>query len=69
MEQKSQRAFATKSGLNYNMKYLIRNSPEELGGANFFSLVHVQGTAQITHFLKHWRTETITGNILRIALA
>eukprot|EP00957_Ditylum_brightwellii_P153483 11680819-Ditylum_brightwellii.AAC.2 len=35
IEQKAQRAFATKSGFNCNIKYLIRDGPEELGSANF----------------------------------
>eukprot|EP00957_Ditylum_brightwellii_P048148 3654833-Ditylum_brightwellii.AAC.1 len=51
------------------MKCVIRDDPEELGGVDFFSLVHVQGIAQITHFLKHWRTDLITNNLLHIALA
>eukprot|EP00957_Ditylum_brightwellii_P009864 744366-Ditylum_brightwellii.AAC.1 len=50
------------------MKYKIRNGPEELGGVDFFFLAHVQGTAQITIFLNHWRTDSITSNLLRIAL-
>eukprot|EP00957_Ditylum_brightwellii_P205709 15345066-Ditylum_brightwellii.AAC.1 len=45
-EQKAQCAFATKCKFNRNMKYYIWDGPEELGGADFFSLVHIQGICQ-----------------------
>eukprot|EP00957_Ditylum_brightwellii_P112470 8575018-Ditylum_brightwellii.AAC.1 len=69
IEQKAQHAFATKCRFNRNMKYEIRDGPEELGSANFFSLIHIQGTRQITNFLKHWRMDSITSKLLKIALA
>eukprot|EP00957_Ditylum_brightwellii_P042695 3232835-Ditylum_brightwellii.AAC.1 len=51
------------------MKYVIRDGPEELGGVDFYSLVHVQGAAHTSNFLKHWWTGSITSNLLHIALA
>eukprot|EP00957_Ditylum_brightwellii_P065940 5000686-Ditylum_brightwellii.AAC.1 len=68
IEQKAQHAFATKCSFNQNMKYEIRDGLEELGRVDFFSLVYVQGITQITIFLKHWRTDSITSNLLHIAL-
>eukprot|EP00957_Ditylum_brightwellii_P106878 8153599-Ditylum_brightwellii.AAC.2 len=50
------------------MKYEIRDDLEDLSGVDFFSLVHIQGIAQITNFLKHWRTELIASNLLCISL-
>ncbi len=43
--------------------------PLSLGGANFRSLYVEQGIGQLSLFLKHWRLQTTTGTLLRIAIS
>ena len=56
-------------GFNRNTKKEILFGPLELGGANFRDLYIKQGLGQILLFMKHWRSETPAGNLLRVALS
>jgi hypothetical protein len=42
--------------------------PLELGGANFRRLYDQQGIGQLCIFLRHWRSQTQVGELLRILL-
>lgn len=42
--------------------------PLELGGANFRRLYDQQGIGQIGTFLRHWRSRTQVGELLRIVV-
>jgi hypothetical protein len=63
------RAFLAKCGYNRNTQRTIVFAPIRYGGCGFLSLYLIQGEGQILTFLKHWRTNTDAGNLLRIAVA
>jgi hypothetical protein len=63
------RAFLAKCGYNQNTQRTIVFAPIRFGGCGFLSLYLIQGEGQILTFLKHWRTNTDAGNLLRISLA
>ena len=54
-----------KCGYNCNTKRAIIYGPMEYGGANFRRLYDQQGIAQVQLFLRHWRTSTTAGKLLR----
>jgi hypothetical protein len=57
-----------KCGFNRNTKRDIIFGPMELGGANFWHLYDQQGIGQVQLFLKHWRTNSTAGQLLRCLL-
>jgi hypothetical protein len=62
-------AFLAKCGYNCNTQQTIVFAPIRYGGCGFISLYLIQGEGQILTFLKHWRSNTDAGNLLRIAVA
>jgi hypothetical protein len=62
-------AFLAKCGYNRNTCRSIVFAPICYGGGGVISLYLLQGEGQILTFLKHWRTNTDTDNLLRIALS
>jgi hypothetical protein len=63
------RAFLAKCGYNRNTQCTIVFAPIWYGGCGFLALYLIQGEGQILTFLKHWRTDSDSGNLLRIAVA
>ena len=63
------RAFLAKCGFNRNTKRDIVFAPTRYGGCGFTPLYLVQGEGQILQFIKHWRTESTAGNLLRITVS
>jgi hypothetical protein len=63
------RSFLAKCGYNRNTQRTIVFAPICYGGCGFTPLYLLQGEGQILAFLKHWRTDSDAGNLLRIALA
>jgi hypothetical protein len=63
------RAFLAKCGYNRNTQRTIVYAPIRFGGCGFISLYLLQGEGQILTFLKHWRTDTDAGNLLRVAIS
>ena len=55
----------TKCGYNRNMKREVLYGPHHLGGAEFYELYDQQGIGQVTAFLRHWRSGTTIGILLR----
>ena len=71
--QKTQRTamsiIVAKCGYNRRMKREVLCGPTYLGGAEFYKLYdQQQGTGQVTSFLRHWRTCTTIGKLLRCLL-
>jgi hypothetical protein len=58
-----------KCGYNRHTKREILYGPKEYGGASFRHLYVLQGIGQVTSFLRHWRQQSVTGELLRCALA
>ncbi|KAI2511571.1 hypothetical protein MHU86_2825 [Fragilaria crotonensis] len=56
-------------GFNRNTKKAILYGPLALGGANFRSLYVQQGVSQVMMFIRHWRKQSLTGRLLRIAVS
>jgi hypothetical protein len=69
LQNSALRAFLAKCGYNRNTHRCIVFAPIRYGGGGFISLYLLQGEGQILTFLKHWRTDTDAGNLLRIALS
>jgi hypothetical protein len=61
--------FLAKSGYNRNTNRLIVFAPIRFGGCGFLHLYLLQGEGQIIQFLTHWRTQTMVGDLLRVAVA
>lgn len=59
-----------KCGYNRNTKREVLFGPLELrGGANFRRLHDQQGNGRLCTFLRHWRSQTQVGELLRILLS
>ena len=58
-----------KCGYNRHMKREVLFGPTCLGGAAFVELYDQQGIGQVTSFLRHWRTGSKIGKLLRCLLA
>ena len=56
-------------GFNRNTKKEILYGPKALGGAEFRHLYVEQGICQVTAFIRHWRSRSTIGIMLRIAVA
>ena len=69
VQRKAFSIIVARCGFNRNTKRAILFGPLELGGANFRHLYVQQGTGQITEFMRHWRSYSTAGKLLRIALA
>jgi hypothetical protein len=69
IQRKFMSILIAKCGFNRKTKREIIYGPAMLGGANFRSLYSIQGTGQVTSFLKYWRSPSQAGKLLRIAVA
>lgn len=56
-------------GFNRNTKKEVLYGPLELGGANFRHLYVEQGVGQINLFVRHWRSNSTAGKLLKVAVA
>ena len=56
-------------GYNRNMKRAVAFGPLEYGGAGFLRLYDHQGIGQVTSFMRHWRKNSVTGQLLRVLVA
>jgi exonuclease III len=56
-------------GFNRHTKREILYGPLSHGGANFRSLYVEQGIGQLKLFMRHWRLQTTTGKLFRVALS
>ncbi len=65
IQRKAMSLIIAKCGYNRNTKRAIIYGPMEYGGANFRRLYDQQGIAQVQFFLRHWRTRTTAGKLLR----
>jgi hypothetical protein len=57
-----------KCGYNRNTSRHIMFAPIGYGGAGFLPWYLLQGEGQILNFIKHWRTDSIISNTLKIAV-
>ena len=69
IQAKSMSAIFAKCGYNRYTKRLILFGPLHLGGGTFRHLYTEQGIGQLQLFLRHWRSTTQCGDLLRIAYA
>lgn len=58
-----------KCGFNRHTKREVLYGPSKFGGANFRSLYSLQGTGQVSAFLKYWRSPCQAGQLLRHSTA
>ncbi len=59
----------SKCGYNRNTKSAILYGPLQYGGSNFRHLFDQQGLGQIALFLRHWRQNTVAGQLLMHVVA
>jgi exonuclease III len=69
VQRKAMQIIFAKCGYNRHTKREILFGPLEFGGASFRHLYLQQGVGQVTMFLRHWRSNSDTGKLLRCALA
>ena len=69
IQRKAMSIIIPRCGFNRNTKKEILYGPLEYGGASFRPLWVQQGIGQVTLFLRHWRKNTQSGKLSRIALA
>ena len=60
---------STRCGYQKGMSTAVRYGPTNLGGAGFCSFIVLQGEGLITNFLKHYRSNTMVSNTLKVALS
>lgn len=68
-ERKTTSLIVAKCGYNRHTSLALRYAPLTHAGCGFVRWQTLQGEGQIALFLKHWRTNTIISQVLRIALA
>jgi hypothetical protein len=69
VQRKAMAIITARCGFNRNTRKEILYGPLDLGGANFRHLYVEQGVGQVTLFLRHWRKNSVSGRLLRIAVA
>jgi len=69
VQRKAMSIIIPRCGFNRNTKKAILYGPLALGGASFRSLIVQQGVAQVLMFVRQWRTNSIAGKLLRIAVS
>lgn len=70
IQKKAMSSMFAKCGYNRNTKREVLFGPLELrGGANFRRLHDQQGNGRLCTFLRHWRSQTQVGELLRILLS
>ena len=68
IQSKAMSIIVPRCGYNRNTKKDILYGPMELGGASFRHLYVEQGIGQIKLFLRSWRSGSVAGRLLRIAV-
>lgn len=68
-EAKSIHRIISKCGYARTMPKALLYAPLEYAGAGFRSWYELQGTGQVLHFIKHWRTKTYESTLLRICVS
>jgi len=68
-ESKTLQSIISRAGYNRNTATELRYAPTSYAGCGFIKWYTLQGEGQIQLFLKHWRTETIVSDILRVAVS
>jgi hypothetical protein len=56
-----------KCGYNRHTARALIYAPSDYAGGGFLPWHLLQGAGQVTHFIKHWRTDTLISKTLRIA--
>ena len=56
-------------GFNRHTKREVLYRPAKLGGAGFYELYDQQGMGQVQTFIKHWRTNSMAGQLLKVLVA
>ena len=69
IQRKAMSIIVPRCGFNRNTKKEILYGLFEFGGASFRPLWVQQGVGQVTLFIRHWRKNTQSGKLSRIALA
>jgi ribonuclease HI len=69
IQRKAMSRIVSKCGYNRHTKKEILYGPLQYGGANFRHLFDQQGLGQLTLFLRHWRQQTVAGQLLKNVVA
>jgi exonuclease III len=69
VQRKAMQIIIAKCGYNRHTKREIIFGPLEFGGASFRHLYLQQGVGQVTSFLRHWRNNSVAGQLMRCALS
>jgi hypothetical protein len=69
IQTKAMAIIAAKCGFNRKTKKEVLYGPHELGGAGFCHLIAQQGICQTTYFLRHWRSQSSVGKLLKCTMA
>jgi hypothetical protein len=69
VQKKAMSIIVARCGFNRNTKKEILYGPKSLGGAEFRHLYVEQGVSQVSEFIRHWRSSSKIGIMLRIAVA
>ena len=65
IQRKAMSIIIARCGYNRHMRRDIIYGPLELGGANFRHLYVEQGLGQVKYILRHWRSESLAGQLLK----
>jgi len=68
-ERSSLPAIISKSGFSSKTAHELLFTPTSMGGGGFIHWDVIQSVGQITHFVKHWRSQSQISDILRINVA
>ena len=69
IQTKAMAIITAKCGFNRHTKMEVLYGPRDLGGAEFCHLITQQGICQTTYFLRHWRSQSSVGKLLKSAVA
>ncbi len=69
IQRKAMSIIVSECGYNRNTKKEILYGPLQYGGANFRHIYHQQGLGQLTLCLRHWRQQTVAGQLLKNVVA
>ncbi len=69
VQRKAMAILTARCGFNRNTRKEILYGPLDLGGANFRQLYVEQGLGHLNLLIRHWRTGSVAGRLLHIAVA
>ena len=69
IQRKAMSIIVPRCGYNRNTKREVIYGPTGFGGAGFLELYDQQGIGQVQTFMKHWRTNSVAGRLMKILLA